>query len=368
MNELEKIKNSPYSYIRNHYEKMYPCVGSKVFSILSLVPVSLIIPKIMRNNKEVRVHLNLLWLSGSGLGKSSLCREFEKITYNPLSTNKMTTARLYHELNKRSGNRVSLIVEDVSVWFMEEDKIKFLEGVTGEEEKVSHETMKNIKKSVNHVDLVAFCSGTPENITNQRIKTGILRRFSPLIIYLSSEENNQIIDFINNNMGVEGNLNSSEPIINFYKELFEIQEGNHLEISPIQGYIFPDHIKEEINRFMKEITSIMHKKFGVSSATETEEVYRFLVSHAFLNIFKKKEKGLIKDNKIIIDEEDLTIAKALIQREIATKNIILTCIEQIDFFNIRTRDQLREWEEKRKRSGKGNIPPEAKLVMETNTK
>jgi hypothetical protein len=368
MSELDKIKKNPYTYIRNHYEKMYPCVGSKVFSLLSLVPVSLIIPKIMRNSKEVRVHINLLWLSGSGLGKSSLCREFEKITYNPLSTNKMTTARLYHELKQRNGNKVSLIVEDVSVWFMEEDKIKFLEGVTGEEEKVSHETMKNIKKSVNHVDLVAFCSGTPENITNQRIKTGILRRFSPLILFLSQEENNQIIDFINKNMGVDGNLNSSEPIIDFYKQLYEIQEGNNPDMPPIIGYIFPEHIKEEINRFMKEITSIAHKKFAVSSATETEEVYRFLVAHAFLNIFNKKEKGLIQDNKLIIDDEDLFIAKHLISREISAKNMILTCIDQMDFYGIRTRDQLREWEERRKKMGKGNIPPEAKLVMETNLK
>ena len=364
----DKLKYDSYKTIRDHYESLYPCIGSKVWSILSLVPVSLILPKLIINNREIRMHLNFMWLSPSGTAKSSTAREFEKIAYFPLSTKRMSIPRLYHELIKRKGEKISLIVEDVAVWFMDDEKIKFLEGTTGEEESLSHETMRNIKDEDKHVDLVSFCSGTPENIANQRIKEGILRRFSPLIVYLSPEEHKKIINYINNNVGKFNGNEDSKTIKCFYEELWKIQEGTHKEISPITGFIFSDDLKKEANEFMEKITESIHKRFAVSCATETEELWRFAVCYAFLNIFKKKREGMIEDSHLIIEKEDLEVSKRLMAREISTKSIIMQCIESIDYYNIQTRKQLMEWEDRRRRSGKNELPKEAKYVMVSNVK
>ena len=361
------LKNNPYHYIRSFYEEMLPFIGSRVWSVLSFLPISLIMPKIMINNRPIRIHINLLWLSPSGYGKSVTAREFSKITYSPLITKKMTTPRLVKELEK--NKMTSLIIEDVSVWFMDEEKIKFLEGATGEEETISHETMRNIKKGTNrHVDVISFCSGTAENITNQKVKTGILRRFSPLIIYLSLEEHRKVIEFINKGVGETKEIKSFEPISNFYKELKNIQDGYNKEISPIEGYIIPESIKKEANEFFLPLILNLHKKYRLSMATETEQMWRFCCCHAFLNIFKKKQLGLIQNNQIVIDNHDLEVAKRLIAREISSKSIIMQCIENIDYFNIKTREQLIEWEEKRRKSGKKEIPKEAKFIFSSNVK
>ncbi len=363
----EQLIYNPYHYIRSFYEEMLPYIGARVWSILSFLPISLIMPKIIINNRPIRIHLNLMWLSPSGYGKSVTAREFSKITYNPLITKKMTTPRLVRELEK--NNQTSLIIEDVSVWFMDEEKIKFLEGATGEEENISHETMRNIKKGTNrHVDVVSFCSGTAENITNQKVKTGILRRFSPLIIYLSPEEHRKIIEFINHGVGESKEMKSSESIAEFYKEIKNIQDGYNDDIKPIDGYIIPEKIKNEANEFFLPLTLNLHKKYRVSMATETEQMWRFCCCHAFLNIFQKKQSGLIINNKLIIDNKDLDIAKKLISREISSKSIIMQCIENIDYYNIRTREQLIEWEEKRRKSGRKEIPNEAKFILNSNVK
>ena len=363
----EELYKTPYKYICEHYEKMLPCVGSRVFMPLCLLPVSLIIPKLIINGREIRIHLNLMWLSPSGYGKSTVCREFAKITYNPLVTKKMSTPRLYHELmKKRKGQKTSLVVEDVAVWFMDDEKIKFLEGATGEEESVSHETMRNIKDNGNtHTDVSSFCSGTPENITNLRLKEGILRRFSMLVFYLSEEEHQKILNFIHGGVCNTTKTKDSEEIQAFYKELKTIQEGLHPKIPQITGYNIPDYLKSQASEFMRIPASRLHKKYGGNLATEAEQMWRFAVCHAFLNIFNKYERGMIKDGILTIDQRDFNVAKFLLKQEISAKFIVLQCIEQLDFYNIKTRETLREWKTKMKDQ---DIPPEALFIMESNVK
>ena len=370
MEDLEKIKQNPYKLIKEHYESILPCIGAKVMSILCFLPISLILPKIVRDGKEIRMHLNMLLLGISGIGKSSLCREFEKITYFPLSTKNMTPARMYWEITKNQERKIekklSLIIEDIAVWFLDEERIKLLEGLIGEEESISRENMRNIKdnEESKKIDACAFMCGTPEVISDNKVQTGILRRTIPLIVFLSEEENERIIEYISENMGKDGELKDSIHIKEFYDELYTIQEGHHSEIPPIEGFIFPDHIRTEIKIFLKNISKPLFKRHGVSLATESEEIFRILSCHAFLNVFNKYKNGMIKDNYIVIDEDDLKVAKSIITREISCKYIILQCIESIDWFNIRTRNQLREWEEKRRISGKNPIPKEAKFILE----
>lgn len=359
---LERIKMNPYSEIRNFYERILPCMGSKCFSIASLVPISHILPKIIRNGKEIRVHINVWIMTPTGGGKSTLCREFENVCYFPLSTKKMTTPRVYHEL--KLGEHRTLIVEDIATWVSDDEKIKILEGVIGEEESISHETMRNIKNGgPKHVNVVSFLASTPEVISNNRIQHGILRRVSPLIVFLSKEENDKISDYIHNSMGKDSKVLSSEPIRKFYEEIYNIQKGLNKNIPPIRSYIIPDFIREELKNYIKPLSQGLFDRYGSSSASEIEEVYRFLVCHAGLNIFKKIRDGKFKDGNLEIDEEDLRVAKGLIGREISSKNIILRCIEQIDYWNIRTREQLRAWENKRREQGKKPLPKDAEFII-----
>ena len=321
------IREDPYTYIINHYESMYKHIGSRIWTLLSLLPVSNILPKFNLNNRDIRIHLNCILLSPSGHGKSQTAREFEKITYNPLSTKEMTIPRLYHELNKNKDKKISLIVEDIGIWFLDDEKIKFLEGITGEESSFSHETMRNIKDTNKHIELISFCSGTPENITNKRLKEGILRRFSPLIILLSPQENEDVIDFILSGASKELRVKDSEEVVKFYQDLYEIQNGEHYEIPQITGYIMPSKYQiEDISKFIKKITRPLHENFSHNSATETEEFFRFAICHAFLNIFSRYKNGMVKDGKLIITEEDIAVAKKLIKREILNKLIELDLI------------------------------------------
>lgn len=365
-----ELRFNPYTYIKQHYESILPCMGARVMSILGLLPVSIILPKIVRNGREIRMHMNMLLLGISGIGKSSICREFEKFTFFPLSSKNMTPARMYWEIVKNpkrlEQKKLSMIIEDIAVWFLDEERIKLLEGLTGEEENISRENMKNIKDSENtkRIDACSLMCGTPEVISDNKVQTGILRRVIPLIVFLTAEENEKIIEYITDNMGKDGELKDSEHIKEFYEELFKIQEGHHTEISPIEGYIFPDNIREEIKKFLKEISKPIFRRHGMSIATESEEAFRILACHSFLNVFNKHKNGLIEDSHLVIDEEDLKVAKSIIKRELSTKHIILQCIETIDYWNIKTRNQLREWEERRKKSGSKPIPSNAKFVLE----
>ena len=252
---------------------------------------------------------------------------------------------------------------------MDEEKIKLLEGVIGEEESISRDTMKNIENGSNKkVDVIAFCCGTAENLTNNKINTGILRRMSPIIIFLSPEEHSDIIKFINLGVGEMKSNRDSEPITKFYEEIADIQEGYNKEIRPITGYIISEEIKEEVNNFFLPLTVNLHKKYRMSLATESEGTWRFICCSAMLRVFEKHRKGLIRDNKLIIDHQDLEIGKKLIQREISTKSIILQCIDTVDQFNIKTREQLIDWERKRQRAGLKELPKEAKFIMNSNLK
>ena len=358
----ENIKKDPYNYICNYYESLLPFIGKKVFSILSLVPVSLIIPKIPRGKKKIKQKINLLLLSSPGSGKSSIAEEFEKITYFPLSTKKITPARLYHEIKKRADGKLSLIIEDIAEIFSDDVLIKLLEGILGEEGSISRDTMRNIKdeETKKKIDAIAYLSGTPENIAEKRIRDGLLMRTSPQIIFYSLEEHKKILDFVADSMGkIEKNITQNN-IKGFYRDLYKIQDGTHDSLSPIEGYIIPKEINDEVKLFIQPLVEPIFLRWGISNVRELEEMYRFMCAYSFLNIYNRE----IKENKLVITKEDLEVAKKLIKRELRTKNIILSCIERVDYYNIKTRQQLREWEEKVRRIEKKEIPQEAKFIMD----
>lgn len=370
VNEIpDELKYNPYEFIKKNYESIYPCIGSKVFSVLSLVPISLIIPKYIINGRKIRSHINLLWLSPPGHCKSEISKQFYNISFNPIMSKNMSAPRLYYEFKSRKGKKISLIVEDIAIWFMDEEKIKFLEGASGEEETYSREHMKNIKDGMDkHVDVVCFCSGTPENIANRRLKEGILRRFYPIIITLTKNEHKNVLNYQNNGLGKKSNEQNSDIIANFYNELFKIQNNENKHIKPIVDYVFPENIKSEAIRFFEPLGVKLHEKYGVNTATENEEFFRFMICSAFLRIFDKDRKKLIKDNCLIIDEKDLEIAKKLIKAEFMTKHFIYFSIDKIDVDGVNTRKSLKLWNEQRQKLGFKELPEEVKFLMNSNVK
>ena len=353
----QELIRSPYRYIREYYEKIYPFMGSKVFSVLSLVPVSLILPKISRNKTKFRSRIHFLLLSGLGSGKSSIAREFEKITFEPMHFEYITDARLYYELSQK--DRVSLIVSDVARIFADPLLTKQMENIL-EEGIISRNTMRNKKEGETKKDIeaVAYLSGTPENINNRVIRDGMLSRVSPLISFHSQSEHEYILDYVNKEVGTNG-TETFNYIPYYYKELLKIQNGEHSIYSPITGYIIPDSIKDQMLPFIKPLVNPSFQKFGVQAIRELEEAYRFMIAHAFLNVFNRRVEG----GNIVVTEEDFRVAKFLIKREISTKHKIISCINAIDAFNLRTVYDLRDWVNRQKSMEKKEIGKEATILL-----
>ena len=139
----EELKNNPYKFICDWAEECLIYTGRNVFEILSLVPCSLIIPDISSNSGSFRSNINVLLLGPPSSGKSSLCKKFSKITYFPYDNREITSSALQTEL--QNYPMVSLIVEDFSQILNRPDSysiIKALEGILGEEKRVSKTTQR----------------------------------------------------------------------------------------------------------------------------------------------------------------------------------------------------------------------------------
>lgn len=353
---MQTIRDKPYRYIRDYYESIYPFMGSQVFSILSLVPGSLIMPRFIINGQEKKQKISLFLLSNPGTAKSSLARALEKLCYFPVSTLSITRARLFHELNNRK--KCTVIIPDASLTLSDERLIKLLENAVGEEESISHNTMQNKKSTEGtemHRDVVAFLAGTMEIVTNSLIRDGLLSRCSPLVIDHTQEQHEHMIDLVNGNVGKENIFNSNNPITFFYKELYEVQEGLHKKIQPIKGFIIGEHIKESIASYIKPLVKVGFNMMGIHAIRQLEQAYRYMCSHAFLNILSGKRK--IINNKLEINSEDLEVAKHLIKREIETQTIILMSVNAINWYNLRTINELRDWAKTHK------TPPTAYSIM-----
>ena len=139
----------------------------------------------------------------------------------------------------------------------------------------------------------------------------------------------------------------------------KIQDNEHDFIHPIEGYIISEEIKEKVKEFIKKLIQPYFKNYGITSVREVEETYRFMISHCFLNIHSRK----VQEGKLIIEEEDMKVAKKLIKREIIMKNLIMGSIIELDSQNIRTNEQLRNFVTRYESKNKRELPKEAKFVM-----
>jgi len=320
---MEDIKKNPYKFICNHYEKRYLHMGKKVFSVLSLLPVSLIIPDINTDKVgTIKSNLNLLLISSPGTGKSSIGDKFKEIAYDPFPFEYISDSKLNSVLSNKKI--VSLITSDISS--------------TGDEKKLSRFTQRTNQEE-KPIEAIAYLAGTPENL-NSTISEGMLFRVSILLIFHTEKEHNEILEYVNSSIGKSPQDSEEEEIIKeYYQKLWKIQIGENKDIKPIKGYIIDKKFNESIINKIKPLVSKAFKETNFVFVRELHQCYRYLISLAFLNIFNRK----IENNMLIPNEEDLKIALRLSEREIKTKTKILTCHSIVSEKKLRTITELREW-------------------------
>ena len=276
---------------------------------------TLIIPDLPYMNKSVRSNINCLFLAPSGAGKTTLSKLFGEITLAPLEVESITPARLESEISKNP--KFSLIVGDFARMSRDPIIIKIVEGILGEEKQAKRKTM------VTDIDVqtegIGLICGTPQDLSAY-LSGGILFRLIPIIIIHKPEEHAEIGEKIADRIGNEDYSDISERTIKFfYKELELIQEGQHPNIKPIEGYIIEKRFSDLAKQEWKRITDGIVKETNMNFIRGLHEFFRILISHAFLNIFNRK----IINNRLCPNEEDFTIALKIMIRTIETQYDIL---------------------------------------------
>lgn len=348
----EELLKNPYKYICNHYESKYAFIGRRVFSVVALIPPSLIMPRIPNGAKGIKQKINLLLIANPGSAKTSMAEEFEKIAYNPIFSERMTAAFMAWEL--KDHEFVTLITSDVAQSLNDEEFIKTLEQILGDEGSLSRNNMHN-KEKRKKIEVAAYLSGTPEIIANDKIKDGLLFRCCPIVITHSIEEHEEILKRVNSSVGEKDRGSNNQEIIDFYNSLRTIQEGQNPNIKPITGYIISEEIKAKVAKSVIPLTEPSFEEYGVNAVRQIQETYRFMCSHAFLNIFNRE----IREDKLIITEKDFLVAEYLIQEEIKTIFQILSALKTLKANGLKTYQQLKKWQDdeknKEKRMGRTKL-------------
>lgn len=336
MELMEKIRSDPYNFIMDYYEKKYQHVGKEVFSILSLVIPSLILPPIPHEHaREIKTSINYLMIAPPGNSKSSIAETFSKLAYNSFPFESITDAKLYEVLSEKDF--VSLVVGDVFKIFSDKVLNKTLENVLGDEQKISRMT-KRTSSSERKIKAVAFLAGTPNSLTSV-ISDGIIFRTSVSLIFHNPEEHENIGEYVGNGAFTDCvDIEEEKAIEQFYKELLSIQCDNE-NISPVKGYIVKTEFKKRIIDAWKPLVKPITRKTKFSFFRELHQGFRYLVSHAFLNIYNRE----VRDGKLVVNEEDVSVAIKLMEKELQTKFKILNSSNIVSEQKLKTITDLADY-------------------------
>jgi len=343
---LDKIKADPYNFICDFYEKMYIHIGHEVFSTLSLVIPSLILPAIPHSNaRDIKSSINMLLICPPGNGKSGIAETFEKLAYNSFPFESITDAKLYEELSKKDF--VSVTVGDVFKLFSDKTLAKTMENILGDEQKISRMTTRT-DSTEKKIRACAFLAGTPNSLTSV-ISDGMLFRVSVCLVFHNPDEHEDIGEKIGNGTFEEKDGENAEDFIkDFYEELLRIQTDKHSSIDPISSYGVTSAQKSRIIEAWKPLVRGITRRTNLSFFRELHQGYRYMVAHAFLNIFNRKNDL----GKLIIDDEDVTVAIKLMTNEIKIKEEILNCSTVVSEQKLKTTKDLSEYVDKAKRNKK----------------
>lgn len=315
--ETENIRKDPYNYVCDWVESMYPFTGKKVFQILSLMPVSLIIPDLTFMSKSIRSNINCLFLASSGAGKSSLSKQFSNFTYNPFEVESITAAKLENKL--KSMKNFSLIVGDFARLSKDPAIVKIIEGILGEEKKLNRETMREeINSQTNGVGLLC---GTPQDLS-EYLTGGLIFRIVPLIIFHDADEHSAVGKHIMENVGEDNftlHRDKEKIIQDYYKELVNIQEGKNSSIAQVTGYTIDDDFRKKAYESWNKFTRPIVAENALNFFRELQEFFRFLIAHAFFNVYNRK----IVNGKLHCTQEDFEVALKLMKRTIEVKYKLL---------------------------------------------
>ncbi len=349
----ERLVKDPYNYIRNYYESVYLDMGKKVFSILSLVIPSLILPDIThKNSRNIKSGINFLLIAPPGTAKSSLGETFAKLAYNSFPFESITDSKFYSIISQRDF--VSLVIGDVFKVFSDKILTKTMENVLGDEQKISRLTQRT-DDTEKKIKAVAFLAGTPNSLTSI-IQEGILFRTSVCLVFHDEDEHEEIGEYISSGaFEKKETKGEEEKIMEYYQELLKIQTDRHTKIKPIKGYVFDKELREQLIKEWKPLVKPMVSRTKFAFFRELHQGMRYACSHCFLNIFNRE----IVDNKIVITQEDVDVAKKLMKNELETKYKILTCSRVVSEEKLKTVNDLSAWVNKYKTEHKKDVNKES---------
>lgn len=275
--------------------------------------------------------------------KSSMCETFEKLAYNSFPFESITDSKLYSELSKRDF--VSLVVGDVHKIFSSTPLTKTMENVLGDEQKLSRFTQRTDAHE-KKIRAVAFLAGTPNSLTSV-IQDGIIFRTSVCLIFHDPEEHEEIGKFVTDGVfEKKAGMEIEESIQKYYFELLQIQTNEHPDFKPIRGYVVDPEFKKMIFNAWRPLVKPVTERTKFSFFRELHQAFRYMVSHAFLNIFNRE----IRDREyLVIDKKDVEIAIDLMRKELKTKFEILSSNKVVSEEKLKNTKDLADFVSKCKR-------------------
>ena len=185
----------------------------------------------------------------------------------------------------------------------------------------------------------------------KQLEGGLFWRFVPIMINHNAEQNREIGKYINNGVGnrikSDDSMMKEEIIVDYYKSLADIQSRKNIDIPPIADYEFDEKMKNKIlNAWMNGVSENHQKSIqDFKWNRELQEGYRFIVAHAFLNIFNRKVKKFIVEGKeysrLILEDEDYKVGIKMMKKNIEFKTYLIKAIE-LNRRYIRGVEQLKE--------------------------
>lgn len=307
----KEIENNPYSRILSWAEQRLYLMGAKIFTYASLQPISLIMPKIMLSGNLIRPNIHLLVLSPSSSGKTTASKMFEQITYNPIPFESITSAR-FEEVCYNKDN-ISLINGDISRIFKDPILIKTMEGVLGEETRISRLTMRKTREF--EVNAIFLGFGLP-NALSKYIGQGLLQRLVPHPLFHQKDEQMEIGRWFTENLNLKTKETiRTEEIKSYYQKLWNIQHNKDRDFEKIGGWVLEDTFKWTIFKRWESLKDELRIPDEIYIIRELQSAYKYLYASSMLNIFNRK----IEENKLVPNREDLDLAIQLFVNELRMK-------------------------------------------------
>lgn len=313
----KEIVKRPYQFITGYMEDRLPYTGGEVFERISLIPPSLILPDFAYKGDMIRSNINVLLIGSSSSGKSTITKEFLNLAYYPLSVKSITPAMLERKI--RECPTFTLIVDDFSRMIRDPIIVKIIEGILGEEKRIQRATMRSELDL--ETDACGLFCGTSQDLSSY-LTGGFLQRTVPIIIHHNEKEHSDIGKNIIKNMGKRQDGIKRQVIGNYYNKLFKIQLGQNKNVNPVIDYYQDPKMNEEAYEIWDERTKKINEilKTQLNWFRELHEFFRFMYSHAMLNIFNRK----VNDGILYPEKDDFNVGIKLMEQTIKLKYDVLS--------------------------------------------